>query len=393
VPDRLQITPGKHLDVRERTPAALVLEAAYAPGGSAPPPTTTPPKTSTSTSSTVCCWSTSPAPDATCTRAKRSTSPGVPRTACGTRTPGPHARAGKPAPPVAPRRGSPHSPTYKARATSTTTARRRCSRSPRSPTRTATPSGWPQARNRRRGSPSPHSPAPPVRPVARRIIRRDRGALGGPLAGLAFLGGLAAGVAVADAPYPRPGTNPAGIRRYFRGNAPAARISAAGQLVSAGMLARFTATVAQLARESSAQSRTLPVATTATGAAAAASLATSAAISLALTSRAGARKRTAAALHRGLFVAGGPIHTATFGALVGCLSLAGRRSGRLPGALTTAGLTSSAAGALSPLALAIEPAVLLIPAGRMSGLLVIAIAGTRLSRTSATAHDHPATTA
>ena len=35
---RLQITPGEVLEVLERTPAVLVLEAAYAPGGSPPPP-------------------------------------------------------------------------------------------------------------------------------------------------------------------------------------------------------------------------------------------------------------------------------------------------------------------------------------------------------------------
>jgi hypothetical protein len=150
--------------------------------------------------------------------------------------------------------------------------------------------------------------------------------------------------------------------------------------------------VARLAPQPGAQSRTLPAATTVAGTAAAASLATSASISLALTGRAGARKRTAVALHRRLFIAGGPIHTAAYGVLVGCLSLAGRRSKLLPPALTTGGLASAAAGVLSPLALAINPAVLLIPTGRMSGLLVIAIAGRRLSRTSATAHHHPATT-
>jgi mannose-6-phosphate isomerase-like protein (cupin superfamily) len=35
--DQLQITPDERLDVVERTPAALVMEAHYAPGGSAPP--------------------------------------------------------------------------------------------------------------------------------------------------------------------------------------------------------------------------------------------------------------------------------------------------------------------------------------------------------------------
>jgi mannose-6-phosphate isomerase-like protein (cupin superfamily) len=37
MPDQLQITPGETLDVVERSPDVLVLEASYAPGGSAPP--------------------------------------------------------------------------------------------------------------------------------------------------------------------------------------------------------------------------------------------------------------------------------------------------------------------------------------------------------------------
>jgi hypothetical protein len=179
---------------------------------------------------------------------------------------------------------------------------------------------------------------------------RDLDALSGPLAGLAFLGGLVTGVAVADDPYPRPGTKPARVRRYFQANTRAARISATGQLASAALLARFTATEARLARKAGSR-RTLPAATTAAGAAAAASLATSGAISLALTGHVGARKATAAVLHRRLFIAGGPIHTAAFGVLVGCLSLAGRRSGRLPPALSAAGLASATAGVLSPLGL------------------------------------------
>jgi len=60
----------------------------------------------------------------------------------------------------------------------------------------------------------------------------DSGALSGPLA---------------DAPYPRPGADPAEIRRYFRGNPGVARISVVGQLISAASLARLTASVAKLA--------------------------------------------------------------------------------------------------------------------------------------------------
>jgi len=66
--------------------------------------------------------------------------------------------------------------------------------------------------------------------------------------------------------------------------------------------------------------------------------------------------------------------------LVGCLSLAGHRTARLPDRRTTAGLVAAVAGMLSPLSLIIKPAVWLIPAGRISGLVVTGIAGVRLSR-------------
>ncbi len=85
-------------------------------------------------------------------------------------------------------------------------------------------------------------------------------------------------------------------------------------------------------------------------------------------------------MHRWVFLAGGPVRTATFGALVGCLCLAGRRTARLPDHLTTLGLIAATAGMLSPLSLITKPAVWLIPAGRMSGLAVTGIAGVLLGR-------------
>jgi hypothetical protein len=209
---------------------------------------------------------------------------------------------------------------------------------------------------------------------------RDLGALSAPLAGVAFLGGVAAGLSLADAPYPRPGANATAIRRYFRGSAQAARISVAGQLVSAAALARFTATAAGLARGSGPRSRELRAATIAAGSVASASLAASALMALALTGRASGSNSAAVAMHRRVFIAGGPVHTTAFGVLVACLSLAGRRTRRLPSALTTPGLAAAAAGALSPLGLVVEPAVWLVPAGRLSGLVVSGIAGMRLSR-------------
>ena len=57
----------------------------------------------------------------------------------------------------------------------------------------------------------------------------DPGALTGPLAGASFIGGVAAAMALADSPYPRPGAEPAEVRRYFRGSPGAARVSVVGQ--------------------------------------------------------------------------------------------------------------------------------------------------------------------
>src|SRR5215217_6889043 len=210
----------------------------------------------------------------------------------------------------------------------------------------------------------------------------DPGALSGALAGGSFVGGVAGAMALADSPYPRPGSEPAEIRRYFRGNAGAARLSVVGQLISAASLARFTASVARLAARSGRGSRGLRAAALAGGGLAAASLATSALLSAALTGGRGEQEASAAALHRLMFAAGGPVHGAGFGVLVGSLGLAGLRTGELPRPLALAGLASAAAGSLSPLYFVWEPAAWFIPAGRFSGLLVSGIAGVRLGRRS-----------
>ncbi len=209
---------------------------------------------------------------------------------------------------------------------------------------------------------------------------RDPGALSGPLAGTSFIAGVASAVALAEDPYPRPGSEPADVQRYFAGNPGAARISAAGQLISAVSLARFTASVARLAARSGRGSQGLRAAAVAGGGLAAASLTASALLSAALTGRLGERESSAAALHRLMFAAGGPVHGAGFGLLVGSLGLAGLRTGELPRPLAIAGLASAAANLSSPLYFVAEPAAWLIPAGRFSGLLVSGIAGARLGR-------------
>jgi hypothetical protein len=111
-------------------------------------------------------------------------------------------------------------------------------------------------------------------------------------------------------------------------------------------------------------------------------LATSALCAAALTGSWGKRESNAAALHRLMFAAGGPVHGAGFGVLVGSLGLAGLRTGELPRPLARAGLASAAAGLLSLLYFVAEPAAWFIPAGRFSGLLVSGIAGVRLGRRS-----------
>ena len=211
---------------------------------------------------------------------------------------------------------------------------------------------------------------------------RDPGALSGPLAGVSFVGGVAGAMALADSPYPRPGSEPAEFRRYFRGSSGAARLSVVGQLVSASSLARFAVSVARLAARSGRGSRGLQAAALAGGGLAAASLATSALLSAALTGRRGEQDASAAALHRLMFAAGGPVHGVGFGVLVGSLGLDGLRTGELPRPLAQAGLASAAAGLLSPLYFVAKPAAWFLPAGRFSRLLVSGIAGVRLGRRS-----------
>jgi hypothetical protein len=210
-------------------------------------------------------------------------------------------------------------------------------------------------------------------------MTRDRGAMSGALAGVAFLGGLGGGVAVSKEPYPRPGVDAETIRRYFAQRPSPLRISGPGQLVSAAALARFTASVVRLAGRSGRGARALQTAAVAGGAVPSASLAAAAVTGIAL-AREPAGER-AVARHRRLFTAGGPVHGAGFGLLVGALGVAGLRTGDLPRPLAIAGVAGAVPNLLSPLVMVREPAALLIPAGRFPGLVVCAIAGARLAGT------------
>src|SRR5215213_23276 len=199
---------------------------------------------------------------------------------------------------------------------------------------------------------------------------RDPGAMSGLLTGVSFIAGVGGGVALADSPFPRPGTEPSEVSRYFTENARSARLSATGQLVS-------TASVARLAARSGEGSRGLKAAALAGGGLAVVSLATSGLHTLALSGRWGKEDDSAGKLvHRG-FAFGGPIHGVGFGVLTGALALAGLRTGELPRPVAIAWLVSAASGLLSPLYFLKEQAGWLIPIGRFSGLLVSGIAGVR----------------
>ena len=89
---------------------------------------------------------------------------------------------------------------------------------------------------------------------------------------------------------------------------------------------------------------------------------------------------SAATLQRLMFAAGGLVHGAGFGALVGVPGLAGLRTGELPWPLAIAGLVSATAGLLSPLYFVTNRAVWFIPGGRFSGLVVSGISGPLLAR-------------
>jgi hypothetical protein len=210
----------------------------------------------------------------------------------------------------------------------------------------------------------------------------DRAALSGLASGVAFLGGLAGGLGLSDAPYPRPGSDLSTIRRYFQGNARSARVSAAGQLVSALTLARFTASVVTLAGRSGESTPLVQAVAVTGGAVASTSLVVSAACSAALSGAAGRDDTRTLALHRRAFLAGGIVHGVGFGLLVGALGVAGSRGGALPAPLARAALWSGAASLASPLYLVAPAACVLIPAGRFSGLVVDGLAAVLLARGS-----------
>jgi len=202
------------------------------------------------------------------------------------------------------------------------------------------------------------------------------------LAGVSFVGGLATGLSLADAPFPRPGADVKDVQRFFIGSAGPERINVTGQLVSAASLARYSVSVARLAGRAGRGSKALRAAAIAGGALASASLAASATAAAALTAGPGRDEDRASFLHRFVFAAGGPVHGAGLALLLGALGLAGLRTGVLPRPLAVAVLTSAGVDAFAPIVLAAPRAALVIPAGRFPTFVVLGITGVRLARGS-----------
>jgi hypothetical protein len=216
--------------------------------------------------------------------------------------------------------------------------------------------------------------------VANESLFNDPGALSGVLTGVSFIGGLAAGLRLADAPFPQPGADVEDVQRFFLGSSGPERINVIGQLLSAASLAVFSRSVARLATGAGRRSRMLRVAAIGGGALASASLAASATAAAALTASPGRDQNRAKSLHRFLFAAGGPVHGAGLALLLGALGLAGLRIGALPRPLAIAALAAAGVDLLAPVVLILPRAALVIPAGRFPTFIVMGISGVRLAR-------------
>ena len=207
--------------------------------------------------------------------------------------------------------------------------------------------------------------------------RQDTGALSGLLTGVIFVGALGGAIKLAESQIPRPGSDADAIRKYWGGSAKAARFSATGQLISTALLARFTKSVARLAKRSN--SKALEAAAVAGGGFAVVSLTNAAITHARLTGKSKENDELALKMARRVFVSGGPVHGIGFGVLMAALALAGKRTGDLPKPVVIAGLVSAGSSIASPLYFLWEPAGWLIPIGRFSGYIVSGIAGVKLA--------------
>lgn len=213
------------------------------------------------------------------------------------------------------------------------------------------------------------------------MTSRVPGALGGLFAGLGFFGGIAAMKATEKSEYPRPGTAPEEVRKYFTESTTAARLSVTGLGVSTAGLAGLTAAVASLARGSGRGAGALRAVALAGGGFAVATQAVSALSTAALTNK-DHHLQTVSDLRQVSYMVGGPVHGVGLGLLSGVLGLAGLRTGRLPTPVAVASLVSAPIGILGPLTLLKKQTMVALPIGHALSLLVSGVAGVQLARRS-----------
>lgn len=208
---------------------------------------------------------------------------------------------------------------------------------------------------------------------------RARGALGGLVAGLGFFGGIAATKATEKSEYPRPGTPPEEVHKYFSESTTAARLSVAGHAVSTTGLARFTGAVAALAGRSGRGGGALRAAALTGGAFAVATQVLSASATALLTTPDN-HLQTTKDLREVSYHLGGHLHGVGFGLLTGALGVAGLRTGEVPRPVAIAALVAAPLGVLGPLTLFKKQTMVLLPVGHLLSLLVSGAAGVALAR-------------
>lgn len=199
---------------------------------------------------------------------------------------------------------------------------------------------------------------------------RDLRALGGVL----FMVFFAASLFVPDilapstAPIPLPGTPAAEVARYYSDNQANALIGASLQGLSAISLLVFVPRVAELLWRSSNQKDALHGAASIGGFLAGAALLLSALFSVALVA-AGAGLDLVGALRSLNFLFGGTIHVALLGMFVGAASISASRSRAIPRWIRWLGMLAAMVSVLSLVSLALYPASVLIPLGRLLGAI------------------------
>lgn len=224
---------------------------------------------------------------------------------------------------------------------------------------------------------------------ARVPVRRDPLLLAGPVSVAVFLIQLALTYAIAYGGTPPTSRGSTSTLPQFVANHSSASINALGQALSALALAVFVGALSRAFRGAAAH--LLSAGTLATG-----TLLLSAVVVDALTwPSLNHQPQLGSALFKLSYLIGGAAHVAALGLLVTVAAYAGRRSGLLPGWLTTYGLVVGAAGALSVLNLGApllpDTAIAyLIPAGRFLGFVFIVASTLILYRRPAAGPSGPA---